>query len=447
MNEQRLEIDLDQKLEKIFFNATCFILVFILYASLLPYNISNTYSSVSFSDFWNTLNFSEPSAEQGEWIGHVIFNALLTFLACLYCVVSKNKKRWYQVLGFIFIFGFFIEYFQMFIGPRGTSLSDIYANVAGMAFGVLALLIFGKFAIETVRYYLQHQTLPIEYTKKLYFLFVVAVILFPFDFYMNNLQLQIAFAAKGYPLFENDLGQGVGLFSFAGAFLLTFPLGVLYRLSSISEEKKGKSILLKMSLLFLLLEILQFFEVSGQSSLLSLFAKIFGFFLGFGIARFLQLKEMFDFFIRIRLILFALVPVYIWIVLKVKGLSFDIPASATNLAFVFEQISLLPFRYYVDVGSGDALLSFLLNFVIFVPLGGLAALHYIARFKYVHMRFSQLVLIGIIGSIILEITVFIWGLKKPDITNIIISGMAFPLGYYLLMMLNKGLDDDQQHVE
>ena len=441
MNSQQLNSKLDQKIRKVFFVASCSVLLFILYASLLPFNVSSASSFISFFDFLTTLTYPQGNSEQGEWIGHVIFNTLLTFLACHYCILSSRKRIWVQVLGFIFIFGILIEYLQMFIGSRGTSLADIYANIAGIMFGFIAWVIFGKLAKNSVSYFLKHQTIPIEYTKKIYLIFVVAVVLFPFDFFINSLQFQIAFATKGYPLFEMGRGTSIGMFSILAAFLLTFPLGFMYRISAMDDAKTNYKIIFKMGVLFFVLEVLQFFELSGQSSLPSLIAKITGFAAGFGIGRFVNLKKLLDICIEYRKILYLIAPVFIYLSLRVKGISFENSISMNNIKMIIDQMRFLPFLYYVDVSGGGALLSFLLNFVIFVPLGGLVAIHYLANDNSDDINFWRLTIVGSIAALFLEAVVLMWGLKRPDITNILVSAFAFPIGFYFMVMLKNGLDD------
>lgn len=439
MNDQNSDFELGRKTRRLFLNATCFVFLFIFYASLLPYNITSTPVDMSISGFLSVLQFSSDGAEQGQWIGHVIFTALLTFLASIYCGLTRQKHIWFLAYGFIIAFGVLIEYFQMFVGSRGTSSSDIYANFAGMAFGYLAWVLFGKFSVKAVHRFLRDQTLPVRYVRKIYLAFVVAVILFPFDFFINGLQLQIAFATKGMPLFENTMDQGIGTISLLAAMILTFPLGVLYRLSSRKRRRRQKNIVLKFGMFFLFLEVLQFFEISGQSSLLSFLCKFVGFSAGFYLGKLINLRELLEFVIKARKFILFFLIIFIGITLKIKGFSLGFPPSLSNIMAVIESTSFLPFQYYIDVGSGEALLSFLLNFVIFIPIGGYMAIHYVASDREYNPTFSRLMRIGILLSILFEVAVLIWGLKRPDITNVLVSAFALPMGYYIVVMIVNGL--------
>lgn len=433
-------LDNDKQIKQLLLNVTSFIFLFIFYASLLPFNVSDSPTGASIGAFFDVLLFSSMSVEQGQWIAHVIFNVLLTFSGSLYCQISSKKNIFLIMYGSILGFGFLIEYFQMFVGSRGTSLVDIYANIGGIFIGFIGWKLFGKFTLRALKYFFEYGTIEIGFVKKLYLAFVIAIILFPFDFFINGLQLQIAFAAKGMPLFENNVAEGIGTISLLAAMVLLFPLGVLYKMGLPSRSRNNDvSVIIKFALLLLFLEILQFFEVSGQSSFPSYFCKVVGFCAGYYVARFLNLKLLFNFLIKTRIFIYMIIPVFLWIVLKIKGVSVAFIGSVDAIASVIENTKFLPFIYYVEVGSGEALLSFLLNFVIFIPIGSVIAIHYIYKGTENGQTFSRLARLGIFGALGLEIIALVWGLKRPDITNVILSSLALPMGYYFVLMTYRAV--------
>lgn len=440
MTENMMDREVNRKVTGLFLNVTSMIFIFILYTSLLPYNVTGNLGDVSFASFVDTLRISAISAQQGTWIAHAIFNLLLTFVASIYCQQTSKKIMWIFMYGAIIIFGVLIEYFQMFIGSRGTSLVDIYANIAGMGFGFIAWALFGKFTVRVVKDFIQHGTLSIGSVKKIYLAFVIAIILFPFDFFINMLQLQIAFASKGMPLFENNSAQGIGTISLVAAMLLLFPLGVIYKMVPTRRKSRDISLVFKFTFLLLFLEILQFFEISGQSSFPSYFAKLIGFCAGLYIGRFLSLKFLLDTLLRMRLLILLVTPVFLWVAFKIKGGVFTFSSSLDDIMAVIGNTSFLPFKYYINVGSGEALLSFLLNFVIFIPIGGVVAVYYISKEIEQRRSFSSLVRLGLLCAILLELAVLVWGLERPDITNIIVSGFALPLGYYFVLMAQNAVN-------
>lgn len=427
--------NVERSCKRLLLNATSLIFLFILYASLLPYNIIANPGGMSVAAFVDALLFSSMSTEQGQWIAHVIFNILLTFTGSLYCQTSSRKNILLVMYGSIFGFGFLIEYFQMFVGNRGTSLVDIYANIGGMVIGFVGWKLFGGFTLRALKYFFRYKTLEIGFVKKLYLAFVIAIILFPFDFFINNLQLQIAFATKGMPLFENNAAVGIGTISLLAAMVLLFPLGVLYKMGMPSRSRNNSaSVIIKFAFLLLCLEILQFFEVSGQSSFPSYFCKVVGFCAGYYVAGFLNLKLIFELVLKMRIFIYMIIPFFFWAVLKIKGVSLAFFGSFDEIMVVIANTSFLPFNYYINVGSGEALLSFLLNFVIFMPIGAAIAIHYIYNGTEDGQTFSRLSRVGMICALVLEIVVLVWGLKRPDITNVILSALALPLGYHFVLM-------------
>lgn len=442
--------EFDNDIKRLLLNTTSFILIFIFYVSFLPYNMESSPIDASLNGFISALKFSTISAEPGKWIGHFIFNALVAFVVSLYCGLCRQGRKWFIVFGGLFLFGVLIEYFQLFIDSRGTSLVDIYSNIAGLFVGFLLWGWFGQFTVSALRYYYEFETLPLNFVRKIYLAFVIAIILFPFDFYFTPLQFEIAFAAKGMPLFELDTGEGIGPISILAASVLTFPIGVLYRLSNSSAKRRTSrtiNIFAKFVVLFLFLEILQFFEVSGQSSLVSLCAKYAGFSIGFIVGRFFELKFLLEMALKFRLLIYIGLIIFVGLALKLKGLTFLFPLSVSASMDIIAATSFLPFRYYIDVGSGEALLSFLLNFVIFMPLGAVMAIRQIACGNFKIRSFSSLFGFGLLIALMFEILVLLWGLKRPDVTNILVSAFAMPVGYYFVIMcLNSiSLQSHQQN--
>lgn len=426
--------ELDKRITAVFFNITCAIFAFILYASLLPYNISSNLSEISFLDYINTLKLSSLNIAQAQWIGHVIFNILLSFSASLYCYRKKSKLIWAIMFSSIIIFGFSIEFFQMFISSRGTSLADIYANFGGILIGFILSALFGKFILNALRYYLLNETLQLDFVKKIYLAFIIIVILFPFDFFINQLQFQLAMATKEMLAFGGDSIISV---SSVASMLLLFPLGVLYQMGARRQKVIKKSLIIKFGLVLLALELLQFFEISGQSSFLSFFCKFIGFIAGLYVGKYLSLKLILEMAIKFRNVILVFLPFFLWIALKLKGFSISAENSLSQIAAVFEKASLLPFIYYVEVGSGEALLSFLFNFIIFLPLGGILAIHKVSKKNDSEQIYSKLFIGGFAIAVLLELTVLFWGLKRPDVTNILVSAVALPLGYHFIIMMNK----------
>ena len=146
--------------------------------------------------------------------------------------------------------------------------------------------------------------------------------------------------------------------------------------------------------------------------------------------------------VKFRNIILLCLPFYLWAALKLKGFSISAESSFSQIATVFENTSFLPFSYYVEVGSAEALLSFLFNFVIFLPLGGVMAIYRISKGNDNQQIFSKLFIGGFVIAVLLELTVLFWGLKRPDVTNILVSAIALPLGFYFIIMMVKATESD-----
>ena len=69
-----------------------------------------------------------------------------------------------------------------------------------------------------------------------------------------------------------------------------------------------------------------------------------------------------------------------------------------------------------------------------MPIGAALAVHNIYKGTGDSQTISKLSRIGILCALALEIIVLVWGLKRPDITNVLLAAMALPLGYQFVLM-------------
>ena len=119
----------------------------------------------------------------------------------------------------------------------------------------------------------------------------------------------------------------------------------------------------------------------------------------------------------------------IWIILFKLSFSTN---EITNLVKV-NPINLIPFRYYN--GTRNHLKEIIQNIIIFIPFG--------IYLKMLNKNNKQVILYGVIFSLVLEISQFIFKLGACDITDIITntSGTILGLlGYLLLVKLFKNKD-------
>ena len=52
---------------------------------------------------------------------------------------------------------------------------------------------------------------------------------------------------------------------------------------------------------------------------------------------------------------------------------------------------------------------------------------------------TNLAIAGMVFSFVIEILALIFGLKRPDITNIFLGIASIPIGYYFVMMIKNSL--------
>lgn len=119
----------------------------------------------------------------------------------------------------------------------------------------------------------------------------------------------------------------------------------------------------------------------------------------------------------------------IWIILFKLSVETN---EITNLVKV-NPINLIPFRYYN--GARNHLKEIIQNVIIFIPLG--------IYLKMLNKNNKQVILYGLIFSLVLEVSQFIFKLGACDITDIITntSGTILGLlGYLLLVKLFKNKD-------
>lgn len=439
MDEKNYDHTLDIKVTRIYAYLTLGLLTFILYGSLLPFRFGDISLSAALSNFDSILNNPENITEQGKWIGHVIFYSLLSFFGCGYCFIKRNIGILFLMFAGMFFLGYLTEFLQLFVGGRGTSIIDIYADWVGMVIGLICWMFFGKFTKNTITQILRDNTLSVVTVRKLYLAFAVIIILFPFDFYISGIQIDAAFITKGMPLFDNQY-SGMGKLSSLASILLLLPLGVFYRISAKNSHKfRYGPVVIKFFILLLILEILQFFEVSGNSTYQSFLFKMLGFVMGLYLGKYWNLKYLLHSVVKLKILLLVGSPLYLYVVLKMKGVYWGALGSASEINTIIRDMSFLPFVYYVEVGSGEALLSFIFNFAIYFPIGVYKALSDISKGNDFTANITNLAIAGMVFSFVIEILALIFGLKRPDITNIFLGIASIPIGYYFVMMIKNSL--------
>ena len=431
-----------------FFWAGVIATVFVIYGSLVPFSYRAHTFQDSLNLFLHIRYFNLGEASRADWIANAIIYIPVSFAWCGYFAARDRSRIGYGVLiSLLVLMAVIIEYLQLFIAPRTVSLNDLMAEVIGIVIGVGIWQGTKVFVLAHLEQFLRTGKISVRAILILYITGYVLVALFPFDFYMSGEELARAFESKGFPLFDLREDQLLGFKRFAiwGAeFLVLFPLGFLY-VTHRGPRLPATLGLVSFSLFFLLLlEVAQYFMVSGTSSYWSLISKFIGFYAGVLSAKKWPLKNMHSYKQEIRAIVFLGMFPFVIFVLGLRGVGLTPEGSFEEIRNHLAQISFMPFYYHYFTTEVYALLSLMAQFLLVLPVGILLVLDDWLKRKELHRAWWVLAFWGAGFSLFFEAGGLYWSNLRPDPTNLLIGGVGVIIIYKTVALILISLSSEKQ---
>lgn len=351
----------------------------VVYLTLLPFDFS---VSISLSDAWaryQNIRFdgSGPRARQ-QWASNLLMFVPLGFFWAAWWL-HRVRNPWLHVVGALPVMLFClavtstVEFFQMWIPNRGSSLTDISANATGGVVGVLAWLVSRIPAVRGSARGLLHRRSGLGAWVAVYVAAYVFISLLPFDLIVSarELSAKLASGQWGWIAAADGCWWGVRCVAMRGLeVLLVAPVGlwVAYRLSGGSTRRLFAA-LGAGAALGLLVEAGQLLTVSGITEGASVVLRALGAVLG---ASVWVLKDRIPWrgiHTNLRPLLLAVLPIYLLVVVLlavsgVRGID-DWEAAVAQ----WESMRWLPFYYHYFVPESAAIQSVLMHLGMYAFLG------------------------------------------------------------------------------
>lgn len=396
---------------------------FVVYGSLVPLDFQPRPWEEAWRLFQHIRLLDVGTQGRADWVANGVLYLPLAFLTAQVLAGSRQRPSplaLVTALLFSLALAVTVEFVQLFFPPRTVSLNDLLAEGIGSLLGVL---LASAWAVR-FRRLLALAGDPAQLSMRLlkaYALAYLAFSLFPYDFLLSAAELAAKsqsgawgwfFAAEAW---HASLGNSIA--KLVGEALAVAPLGYLaHRMRPKPLPWPTASVLAAGALLGLLIEVAQFFIVSGVSQGLSLITRALGFYAGVLLGRENGLLHPGRIAAIARhhalaiggLYLLALAAVNAWFEQRWTGMEH----AARTLA----ELRFLPFYYHYYTTEQAALLSLTAVALMYAPIGLLTWITWSPP--------ALAMLLAILAAGIMEGSkLFLEGLR-PDPTNVLLAGLT-----------------------
>ncbi|WP_300458593.1 VanZ family protein [Desulfobacula sp.] len=409
-------------------------LLFIIYGSFIPFRIRSISLIDALYQFKHIPFLDLEITSRSDWVANILLYTPLGFF--LLGWISKKANSFYKKgLAFFTVFLFCIltatsvEFFQIFISPRTVSLNDLIAETLGSLFGIL-LWFFSGPKIINLWFSAKSNSRAEVALNAFFFLYVVSLLgitLFPFDFLVSAQEMKWKYEAWKMQSFLLNVNVSTVFIikTMVEAAIFT-PIGGLIGLKFRHTNVKivlFLTILASFSIGFLI-ELLQFFTASGVSQGFSVLVRISGAFIGLAIVKssFLNYWEWFRPYVRYLILM--IFPIYFVLILKLSGWSKNGWLTIHESFSTFDFHMLLPFYFHYFSTETRAVLSLLLNFGIYIPVGFSCWLVYFSNNGYKKRYIVVSVFISMVLSLFTETGKLFQKGLHPDFTNVLIAAVS-----------------------
>lgn len=416
-------------------------LFFIVYGSLIPFELRDYSFPEAISAFKNIRYLQLGIASRGDWVANILLYIPLAFMM----MASFDRGRRIQlgkiigalvVIGFCLILATLIEFVQIFFAPRTVSLNDLLAEVIGSVLGVAVWMILGRSlsgwsaggrkAFRNVFYG--------------YFVILFLFSFFPFDVLVSFDELMQKLRSDQVALFFIDYGNKLSLrisASRAGFCIVFIPFGAL--LSSVwNFQNRGlKRAIAAGALMALFIEGIQIFVASAVTEGGSIILGAIGTGVGYWGAQWLRANRVQPVIDLMYRFWFWLALAYLLFLMLFNGWfshSWQRPLDG------FEYKALIPFYYHYFSTEASAVRSLLFNFAMYAPLGVGLLLSGLGSQSRLQVMRSFAPVVGALLALVLETGKLFLSAKHPDYTNVLVAMVStwvfFLIGMWLLNQLS-----------
>ncbi len=412
-------------------------LFFIIYGSLIPFELRDYSFSDAIDAFKNIRYLQLGVASRADWVANILL--YIPFALMLMAWIDRTP---HTRLGHIFnillvatvciTVAVTVEFAQIFFAPRTVSLNDLIAETIGSVVGIFIWQVFGQKLKEWSFSINLGGRRGIDSAFAGYFVLLFVFSFFPFDLLISLDEFSSKLEGPLVALFWIDQVGGSAVRSYAsriGLLLFFIPFGALLSMSWGLSRQGLKRAMVTGALLALLIECLQLFIASGVTEGGSVMLAAIGTGLGYGVAQWLRLRGLellLGWFSRLWLLL---VPVYIFLLMFFNGWFSHAWVSLSEAISSFDYQGLIPFYYHYFSTEVSAVRSLIFNAATYAPVG-VGALLLCSNAPHQRVLFRNLALIvGGFLAVFIETGKLFISIKHPDYTNVLIALISIRVAF------------------
>ena len=422
-------------------------LVFIIYGSLLPFELLDIDAHAALKIFLNMPFFDLGMSKRQDLIANgILYFPLAIMLSATATVGQRAPMRVLAaVLGFTIAVAVAagIEFTQIFFGGRSVSLNDLMSEAIGSLVGCLLWALWGG-GMQRAWQALSRRTLAPATALIGYLAVYLAASLMPMDFLVSLAELQWKYSVSP-PSGLLDFGACSSIlhcaFKLPVTFAITLPIGLLFGLLRRAQLYRAALFeAIACALVFGIgIEAAQFATVSGRAEGGPVLARVLAVVAGVIFVR-SPLASNWSTLLRAhaRTMVVLATPIYAVLLMLVNRWALHSPLVPQAAWQKFEATRFLPFFYHYYSPESAAFVSLLSAFAMYAPIGGFIWLwRYAKQDRVADADFKA-------GFVIATLTAtFIWAGRlvfddQPfaDPTNIYIAGAIVALTLWALDALN-----------
>jgi len=419
-------------------------LVFIIYGSLIPFELRPITLERAISSFQNIRYLQLGIGSRADLIANFILYIPLSFLAAAYWLrpyepTGQRILKFSTIFTSCLIIAIGIEFTQLFFAPRTVSLNDLISETTG-SFTGLIIWLFSSKKFQTYASKLRiGGLLAVRTLLIIYFLAYIVLNLFPFDFIISSADLEWKLDTNRYHFILSHASctsfpECTG--KLGAEILAAFPIGILFGIFFTHGRKYRFALTLASgAAIGIALEIMQFFIASGISQGISVLTRTLGIAIGiilydgFNIYFIRKLQRLTSLKTWITLSLGTYLSTLSWLAWTGKGKWTDIETGLEQLA----DLNFLPFYYHYYTSEAEALTNLLYNSALYFPIGLLIwAWHLPVLHTPNRPKIIRATTIAALAALIVETgKLFLTG-THPDPTNILVAIISSMAGFILI---------------
>lgn len=397
-------------------------LAFVIYGSLVPLD----YQPRPWDEAWQLfrhIRLLDVGAQgRADWIANGVLYLPLAFLSANVLAGRRGRPSPLALVASLLIcltVAVTVEFVQLFFPPRTVSLNDLLAEGIGSLLGVGLAAVWGERFRRLLSALAGDPAQLLTRLLKVYAVMYFAFSLFPYDFLVSTSELAMKAHSDAWGwlivphTWHGSLGASVA--KLVGEALAVVPLGFLAGRCR-PQPWSATAALGVGALLGLVIEIAQFFIVSGISQGLSLLTRALGFYAGVLLARQSDLLHPSRLAAGIRRHLLFTAGLYLLALAAVNGW-FELPWADTDHALrTLAEVRFLPFYYHYYTTEQAALLSLTAVLLMYAPIG-------LMTWATWSPPILAMLLALLTAGLIETSKLFLQGLH-PDPTNLLLAGLS-----------------------